>query len=114
MALRLAIWVCAAFVAFKCAQAQSNSGCECVGLPCDEQSIDGGGVEVSSQDCVKVPRPDCPCCLVCALNEGQNCDDLTKPCDLTQGLFCNSTSNLCEKGKHEKKKDCFYRNRQQP
>ena len=83
--------LCVAFLAlFKLVQAQS--GCECVGLPC--QSL-----TAADQDCIKVPRPDCPCCLVCALNEGQICDDFTRPCDVTQGLFCNSTSKICERGK---------------
>ena len=70
-------------------------GCQCDGPPCLEvpQRTPSGA------ECIKMPRPDCPCCLVCAHQQGEQCDDLSQPCDLSSRLFCNTTSGLCQKGK---------------
>lgn len=50
-----------------------------------------------SQDCVKTPRSDCPCCLVCAGQIGDACDVVSQPCDVN--LLCDSDSKKCKKGK---------------
>lgn len=74
--------------------AQAQFDCQCDGVPCvQDDNADSIG------ECIKTPRPDCPCCLVCPRQEGQECDELTQPCDLSRGLFCNTTSSRCEKGK---------------
>ena len=74
--------------------AQSNqSGCECLqGPKCSSDDI-------LDPNCQRISRSDCPCCIVCASGEGQTCDGLIRPCDPTLGLFCNRTSNVCERGK---------------
>ena len=84
---------CAFLAVLSAADAQS-SGCQCNGPPCDPSEA-----LITSDKCVKTPRPDCPCCLVCARLEGQECDDLTQPCDLSSNLFCNASTGFCERGK---------------
>ena len=69
-----------------------NLGCECQsGTPCQRTDFD--------IECIRTPRPDCPCCLVCPQQEGQSCDENSQPCDLSKGLFCNTTISVCQKGK---------------
>ena len=70
-------------------------GCQCDGPPC----LEAPQRTPTGSECIKVPRPDCPCCLVCGHQEGEPCDDLSQPCDLSSRLFCNTTSGLCQKGK---------------
>ena len=70
-------------------------GCQCDGPPC----LEAPQRTPTGSECIKVPRPDCPCCLVCGHQEGEQCDDLSQPCDLSSRLFCNTTSGLCQKGK---------------
>ena len=53
----------------------------------------------SSNSCVKVPRTDCPCCLVCAGQLQDPCEPNSQPCDSFKGLICDSTTHLCAKGK---------------
>ena len=78
------------------ALAQSNqSGCECLQGP--KCSLD----DILDPNCQRISRADCPCCIVCASGEGQTCDGLIRPCDPTSGMFCNRTSNVCERGKRE-------------
>ena len=70
-----------------------NLGCECQsGTPCQP-------VDFQTSECIRTPRPDCPCCLVCPQQEDQNCDENSRPCDLSKGLFCNTTISVCQKGK---------------
>ena len=59
----------------------------------------GGGQE--GQDCVKIPRNDCPCCLVCAGQLGQPCSGANAPCDITNHLVCDPDTQRCKKGKTE-------------
>ena len=55
----------------------------------------------SENSCVKVPRSDCPCCLVCAGQLGNPCDPESQPCDTYKGLICDSTTQQCTKGKEQ-------------
>ena len=57
----------------------------------------------NQKTCVKVPRTDCPCCLVCAGQLHDPCDGESQPCDGFKGLICDSTSQLCAKGKVNEK-----------
>ena len=95
MAVRLAVLLLAVAVLHVGVAAAQSGGCQCDGPPCLEvpQRTPTGS------ECIKVPRPDCPCCLVCGHQEGEQCDDLSQPCDLSSRLFCNTTSGLCQKGK---------------
>ncbi|KAK7074221.1 hypothetical protein SK128_023154 [Halocaridina rubra] len=70
---------------------QNASGdiCDC-SPPCEG---DGGGVCRGRI----VSRDDCPCCKVCAQQEGANCTHPTQPCDTEFGLVCAS-EGIC-KGK---------------
>ena len=77
------------------AQSQSD-GCECLQGPKCSSSDD-----ILDPNCQRISRSDCPCCIVCASGEGQPCDGLIRPCDPTLGMFCNRTSNVCERGKRE-------------
>lgn len=90
----LVIFVCTS--AFFKEVTSVNSGCECVGpRPC----LETPEKTPTGSECLKTPRPDCPCCLVCAHTEDEVCDDLSQPCDLSSGLFCNQTIGTCQKGK---------------
>ena len=95
MAVRLAVLLLAVAVLHVGVATAQSGGCQCDGPPCLEvpQRTPTGS------ECIKVPRPDCPCCLVCGHQEGEQCDDLSQPCDLSSRLFCNTTSGLCQKGK---------------
>ena len=53
----------------------------------------------SENSCVKVPRADCPCCLVCAGHLHEPCNRDSQPCDISKGLVCDSDNGLCKKGK---------------
>ncbi len=47
--------------------------------------------------CPLVPRPDCPCCQVCAeVEEGQPCDPRARPCDLASRLECHPEEKVCK------------------
>ena len=75
--------------------------CDCASTvpkckPLPTQNV-GSGTETS---CVKVPRSDCPCCLTCAGQLHDTCDPESQPCDIYKGLICNSTTQLCTKGKN--------------
>ena len=95
VAMRLAVLLLAVAVLHVGVAAAQSGGCQCDGPPCLEvpQRTPTGS------ECIKVPRPDCPCCLVCGHQEREQCDDLSQPCDLSSRLFCNTTSGLCQKGK---------------
>ena len=49
-------------------------------------------------NCTRVTRTDCPCCQVCASLEGEKCDDVTHPCDVSRKLVCDPGEKVC-KGK---------------
>jgi len=93
VAVRLAVLLLAVAVLHVGVAAAQSGGCQCDGPPCLEvpQRTPTGF------ECIKVPRSDCPCCLVCGHQEGEQCDDLSQPCDLSSRLFCNTTSGLCQK-----------------
>ena len=61
----------------------------------------------SGNSCVKVPRTDCPCCLVCAGQLHDPCDRDSQPCDIFKGLICDSTTRLCAKGKESNGENQF-------
>ncbi|KAK4299100.1 hypothetical protein Pmani_028605 [Petrolisthes manimaculis] len=65
-----------------------NNNCEC------NPACEG---EVSPGDCRGrvVPRPDCPCCRVCARQEWVPCSNSTQPCDSEFGLVC-SPEGVCK------------------
>ena len=95
MAVRLAVLLLAVAVLHVGVAAAQSGGCQCDGPPC----LEAPQRTPTGSECIKVPRPDCPCCLVCGHQEGELCDDLSQPCDLSSRLFCNTTSGLCQKGK---------------
>ena len=72
--------------------------CDCASsVPiCQPLPTQNSGTQTS---CVKVPRTDCPCCLVCAGQLDDPCDPESQPCDTYKGLACDSTSQRCIKGK---------------
>ncbi|KAK3853918.1 hypothetical protein Pcinc_039560, partial [Petrolisthes cinctipes] len=81
--------------------AQLGSGS--VGSSPDNSAVDncdctpGCEGEVSPGDCRGrvVSRPDCPCCRVCARQEGDQCANSTQPCDSEFGLVC-SPEGVCK------------------
>ena len=72
--------------------------CDCASsVPrCKPLPTQNSGTQTS---CVKVPRTDCPCCLVCAGQLDDPCDPESQPCDTYKGLVCDSTTQHCTKGK---------------
>ena len=84
------------------AAAASSAGQDCVcdvsvpscqPLPPPSNNTDGDDA------CVKIPRNDCPCCLVCAGQLGQPCSGSNAPCDVTNHLVCDQDTARCKKGK---------------
>ncbi|XP_071522975.1 uncharacterized protein sas isoform X2 [Panulirus ornatus] len=49
-----------------------------------------GGVGVGGCSGREVERADCPCCRVCAQEEGKPCSEPYLPCDTKYGLVCSS------------------------
>ena len=64
---------------------------KCRPLPAQNSGLDS--------PCKKVPRSDCPCCLVCAGQLDDPCYPESQPCDTYKGLICDSTTEKCVKGK---------------
>ena len=76
--------------------------CDCASsVPkCRPLPAQNGGLD---SPCKKVPRSDCPCCLVCAGQLDDPCYPESQPCDTYKGLICDSTTEKCVKGKHRKR-----------
>ena len=58
---------------------------KCKPLPAQNSGLDS--------PCKKVPRSDCPCCLVCAGQLDDPCYPESQPCDTYKGLICDSTTD---------------------
>ena len=89
-----------AFLAAFAASAVLGQACVCdVSVPACQplpNVTDGGDT------CVKIPRNDCPCCLVCAGQLGQPCSGSNAPCDVTNHMVCDPDTARCKKGRTTK------------